>query len=185
MKPAVLLCLALVPLFASPAYALDKPQPADSQLIADCLALVAKNDAAGGPRDPDEATETPGAAGRLAGAALEAPRQQESCIGVVSTKCVQDQNGVDVDGIESDCYLREQAIWDARLNDAYRTARAGMEHDAAVNLEKTERAWIAFRDLSCAQPYAVFQGSMAGPMEAWCGMNLTARQALWMAAWNN
>ena len=38
-----------------------------------------------------------------------------------------------------------------------------MEKDALENLRKVQRAWIAWRDATCKQPYLVFQGTMAGP----------------------
>lgn len=178
--------VAVLPLLIpSPASAFDKPLPEDTKLVSDCIALAASNDSARGLHPSDEGAEAAGAAGRLAGAALLAPMEAASCIGVVSTKCVQDKNGVDVDGVESGCYSREAAVWDQKLNDNYKQALAALEDDAAANLKKVQKAWIAYRDATCDQPYITFQGSMAGPMEAWCQVDLTARQALWMASWLN
>ena len=62
-----------------------EPAAADRAALAACLDLVKKNQAARGPHGPDEQTEKPGPAGRLAAARAEAPRKAESCIGVVST----------------------------------------------------------------------------------------------------
>ena len=50
---------------------------------------------------------------------------------------------------------------------------------------KVERTWIAWRDAACQQPYLVFvgRGQWTGPMETWCKLDLTARQAIWMEGW--
>jgi uncharacterized protein YecT (DUF1311 family) len=86
-------------------------------------------------------------------------------------------------GVLNDCYGQEAAAWDKRLNVAYGKASSGMEKDALENLRKVQRAWIAWRDATCKQPYLVFQGTMAGPRESWCMLDLTARQAIWMEGW--
>jgi uncharacterized protein YecT (DUF1311 family) len=105
-----------------------------------------------------------------------------SCIGVWSTACIQ-KAGNTSNSVLIDCYSQETAAWDQRLNAAYGRASSRMDKDALDNLRKVQRAWIAWRDASCRQPYLVFKGTMAGPMEAWCMLDLTARQAIWMEGW--
>src|SRR5262249_28596586 len=83
----------------------------------------------------------------------------------------------------NDCNDQEAAAWDKRLNIAYGKALSQMDKDAVENLRKVQRTWIAWRDATCQQPYLVFQGTMAGPMETWCRLDLTARQAIWMEGW--
>jgi uncharacterized protein YecT (DUF1311 family) len=84
----------------------------------------------------------------------------------------------------SQCYGREADAWDARLNAAYKAALAnGDGQDVADGLRKTQRNWIAFRDAACAQPAIVFKGTMAGPASAFCVMEMTARQTLWLEGW--
>jgi uncharacterized protein YecT (DUF1311 family) len=186
MRFARLIPLAAFALMATaPAMASEEPQTADAALVADCLALADKNMNDAGSTLPYDLTEMPGSAGHLEAATQLAPTEPESCIGVAFAQCLHDAGGIGDDAGRIDCALREAAVWDTRLNTAYQDALAGMEDDAAANLKKVERAWIAWRDASCAQPYAVYQGTMAGPIEAWCEMNLTARQALWIGAWNN
>jgi uncharacterized protein YecT (DUF1311 family) len=156
---------------------------ADRAALAACLQLVKKNEAARGPHGPDEMTEKPGPEGRLAAARAAAPRRTDSCIGVVSTACIQGE-GNESTATMVQCYGREADAWDGRLNAAYKAAVAnGDGQDVADGLRKTQRAWIAFRDSACAQPAIVFKGTMASPMTAWCVLELTARQALWLEGW--
>jgi uncharacterized protein YecT (DUF1311 family) len=156
---------------------------ADRAALAACLALVKKNEAARGPHGSDELTEKPGPEGRLAAARSAAPRRADSCIGVVSTACIQGE-GNESTATMVQCYGREADAWDGRLNAAYKTLMAnGDGQDVADGLRKTQRNWIAFRDAACAQPAIVFKGTMAGPMTAWCVLELTARQALWLEGW--
>ena len=108
---------------------------------------------------------------------------RESCIGVLAAACLQKEGETAGDGQYSDCYEREAQVWDERLNAAYRDAQGRMEKDAGKNVQKVQRAWIAWRDASCAQPWITFQGSMAAPMQADCMLDLTARQAIWMEGW--
>lgn len=170
------LCL-IACLAALPARAGEPPAKQDVAAVEACLARVKDNQKkAGATKD-----ETPGPAGRLAAAALTAPLESTSCIGVVAVACEQKEGSSN--GARSQCSQREAAVWDQRLNAAYRKALDAMEKDGADNLRKTQRAWIAFRDARCVQAWATYHGSMAGPIQAWCEMELTARQALWMETW--
>ena len=160
-----------------------EPAAADRAALAACLDLVKKNQAARGPHGPDEQTEKPGPAGRLAAARAEAPRKAESCIGVVSTACIQAE-GNESNATMLQCYGREADAWDGRLNTAYKVVLAKADgQEVADGLRKTQRSWIAFRDAACAQPAVVFQGTMAGPITAFCVLEMTARQALWLEGW--
>jgi uncharacterized protein YecT (DUF1311 family) len=165
------------------AKAAENGASADRAMLAACLALVKKNEAGRGPHDSDELTEKPGPEGRLAAARTEALRRADSCIGVVSTACIQHE-GDPSNATMNQCYGREADAWDARLNAAYKAALANSDgQDVADGLRKTQRSWIAFRDSACAQPAIVYKGTMAGPMSALCVMDLTARQSLWLEDW--
>lgn len=165
-------------LFSFPAVATDKPRREDVAAVEACLALVKENvKKAGLTKD-----ERPGAVGRLAAAADGARLDPASCVGVLAVACTRKEGTSD--GAQSACSQREAAVWDERLNAAYRVALERMEKEGADNLRKTERAWIAYRDARCVQAWATYHGSMAGPIQAWCEMEQTARQALWMESWN-
>jgi uncharacterized protein YecT (DUF1311 family) len=164
-------------MIALPAGAAEAPSKADVAAVEACLSLVRDNvKKAGVTKD-----ETPGPAGRLAAQARSAPLDPTSCIGVLATACVAKEG--ESNGARSQCSSREAAVWDQRLNAAYRKALETMEKDGADNLRKTQRAWIAYRDARCKQAWETYHGSMAGPIQAWCEMEQTARQALWMDSW--
>ncbi len=163
--------------------AAENASSGDRAALAACLELVKKNEAARGVHDSDELTERAGAQGRLAAAQAAAPRRADSCIGVVATACIQSEgNGSTATMVQ--CYGREAETWDARLNAAYKALLAnGDGQDVADGLRKTQRNWVAFRDSACAQPAVVFKGTMAAPTSAYCVLELTARQALWLEGW--
>jgi uncharacterized protein YecT (DUF1311 family) len=169
-----------VPMLSEPAFS-DEPTAESVAAIKACTDLVAINEKTS-PSPPDELEEKAGAEGRLAAAAEAARRSPASCIGVWSTACVQKAGNMS-NGVLNDCYDQEAAAWDKRLNIAYGEASSRMEKDALDNLRKVQRAWIAWRDATCSEPYLVFQGTMAGPMESWCKLDITARQAIWMEGW--
>ena len=165
------------------AKAAEKASSADRAALAACLDIVKKNEAARGVHDPDELAEKAGPEGRLAAAQAAAPRRADSCIGVVATACIQSE-GNESTATMVQCYGREAETWDARLNAAYKALLAhGDGQDIGDGLRKTQRNWMAFRDAACAQPAVVFKGTMAGPMSAYCVLELTARQALWLEGW--
>jgi uncharacterized protein YecT (DUF1311 family) len=179
LLPAALLVLSHASMSATAA----EPAAADRAVLAACLDLVKKNQTARGAHDPDELTEKPGPAGRLAAARAAAPRKEESCIGVVSTACIQAE-GNESNAVMLQCYGREADAWDGRLNAAYKALVAKIDGEEVVDgLRKTQRNWIAFRDAACAQPAVAIHGTMAGPMSAWCVLEMTARQALWLEGW--
>jgi uncharacterized protein YecT (DUF1311 family) len=171
----ILACLAGLPALA------EEPSKEDRAEIDACLALAAEK-AKKAPPTKDELEETPGAEGRLAAAAEKAGHDRSSCVGMLAKACIQ-KEGNTSNAALIQCYSRESEVWDLRLNASYRAALAKMDKDAAGNLRKTQRAWIAWRDATCRQPEVAFKGTMAGPMAAWCAMDLTARQSFWMAGW--
>ena len=168
-KPArvLLLSAALAILPAIGARAQDTALPADSAALQACLALAQKNEAARGTHGSDELAEKTGPKGQLDAARDAARSQPESCIGVVSTACIQAE-GNNSTAVMVDCYGREANAWDGRLNAAYKKAlKTGDGEDVAEGFRKVQRTWIAFRDAACAQPDIVFKGTMARPMEAY------------------
>lgn len=160
----------------------SEPPAADIAAVEACTDLAAQNMQKRPPHALGELDEKTGPEGRLAAAAAAAQRAPASCIGVLAIACIQ-KEGAPSDSVFRDCYRREAAVWDKRLNAAYQAALSRMEKEAAENLRNAQRAWISWRDVSCRQPWAVYQGTMASPMEAWCELDLTARQAIWMEGW--
>ncbi len=170
----------LAGLLALAALAPARAEPADVAAVDACLALVAERAKAAPAKD--ELDEKPGPGGRLAAAAEKAGHEAASCIGVAAAACVQ-KEGATTNAALIQCYGREAEAWDALLNRAYRAALARLEPDAAAGLKKSQRAWLAWRDADCALPALVFKGTMAGPMQAFCVLDHTARQALSLRGW--
>ena len=80
-----------------------------------------------------------------------------------------------------DCYQREFAVWDARLNRAYQTimASAAVAPAAKEQLRDAQRSWIAFRDRGCGAEAEVEAGggSMRLVSTAACVLERTALRA--------
>lgn len=93
------------------------------------------------------------------------------------------------------CAEQDWIAADADLNDAYAAARRAMqdidaglpdaEQGAEAYLRDGQRAWIAFRDASCAAEGYMMHGGSAEPMVIYgCWARLSAERAgdLWMLA---
>lgn len=65
---------------------------------------------------------------------------------------------------------------DARLNTAYRDARARASAGQTSALQLAQRAWIAFRDANC-RAYASSGGTVARVEAARCRLDITASRA--------
>jgi hypothetical protein len=120
-------------LFPVPAMPLDPSE--DAAQVEACLKLVADNDAARGPHEEELLTEKTGPAGRLASAAATAPVESASCVGVVANACIQKAG--DSNGTRIECYERERAVWDARLNQTYKRLRAA----ATIRRSSSKGRW--------------------------------------------
>jgi uncharacterized protein YecT (DUF1311 family) len=164
-------------LAAVPAHAGDgNPTAADRAAVADCVALAHRN--LDNASSSDEPAKTGGDA-RLVRATKEAPSSAESCIGVVAEPCQSEPDGASNLGI-AQCYDRETAVWDERLNQNYKKRLDDAEPAYRDALKKMQRAWIAYRDAKCGSISVGEQGSMSIPMTASCVLGETARQAIFL-----
>jgi len=148
----------------------------DHAVVAACLKLVHANaeKEAQGPLDDEE----PSAAGRLAAAGKQAATQTESCIGSVTIPCQQQPGGLSTAGMV-DCNTREWAVWDERLNGAYGAVLKDAPAEMATALREAQRAWLQWREKSCALPALENEGgTIVGPLYTGCMLDATARQAL-------
>lgn len=171
--------VALIPLAAAAQDSPPKPTPQDRDAVAACLKLAAEN----GERDaakadhPDEPA-TP--RGRLEAAARDAHADPTSCIGAVSIPCQQQPGGYSTAGMIA-CTEREWAVWDERLNQAYRAALKDAGPKLSNALKSTQRAWLVWRKEMCKLPAIDNEGgSIVGPLYLGCMMEATARQAIWL-----
>jgi uncharacterized protein YecT (DUF1311 family) len=78
----------------------------------------------------------------------------------------------------ADCYRVEQAIWNVLLNDNFKELQGTLDDQQTAKLRAMQRAWIAYRDTTCAFYTDKAQGSMAVPMQSACAARETARRAL-------
>jgi uncharacterized protein YecT (DUF1311 family) len=108
----------------------------------------------------------------------------EQCIGVVSEACAKDEGSMTSRQV-IDCEAREQAVWNAILNDSFRRLLAKLDEDQQLKLRDMQRAWMAYRDKNCAFLYDYFQGTMANPMIAACTSRATGMQALYLLGFAN
>jgi uncharacterized protein YecT (DUF1311 family) len=168
----VLVLLTVVPAFAGD----DKPTPADRSSVADCVALAGKNQAS---LPTAEEGAQAGAAAKLERAAKQAPGLAESCIGVIAEPCQNEPEGQSNLGM-AQCYDREAAVWDERLNQNYKKRLDAAEPAYRDALKKMQRAWIAYRDAKCGSISVGESGSISVPATAICMLEETARQAIFL-----
>ncbi|MEM6481754.1 MAG: lysozyme inhibitor LprI family protein [Pseudomonadota bacterium] len=119
----------------------------------------------------------------------------EVCIGRSAALCIDTPDGYTTVGM-SFCANQEAVYWDNRLNAAYQALSAiEAERDAAMAefgsaapsmsdaLRDMQRAWITFRDASCAYEASQWGGgSGTGPAVLSCRMHITGTQALALEA---
>lgn len=106
----------------------------------------------------------------------------DACIGLSADACQRDTPGGDSTLGMSGCLDRERAYWDGALNYYYQDLRA-RDAARADALRDTQRAWIAWRDATCAYEAADYAGgTLAGVVTVDCLLRQTARQTLFLRA---
>ncbi len=111
-----------------------------------------------------------------------------ACVGRQADACI-DRNGGGPNMVVAVCQRNEAVFWDDLLNRTYAEvtdlARAKQSEDVGYepesltdSLRDMQRAWIAYRDATCAHDVAQWRpfGSSAGPAANGCAMLETARQ---------
>ncbi|MDF0487557.1 lysozyme inhibitor LprI family protein [Sphingomonas sp. H39-1-10] len=83
----------------------------------------------------------------------------------------------------AECFTRQTAQADARLNAAYKAARARIPARQAAALQAAQRAWIAYRDANC-HAYALGEGTISRIEAAQCAFDTTSRRADELAAFS-
>jgi uncharacterized protein YecT (DUF1311 family) len=152
----------------------------DRAAIESCLKLVDANSEQQARQKELEPNEKPDAAGRLAAAARQALVDRASCIGAVSIRCIDAPGGSTTAGMNA-CLGRELAVWEERLNRAYRQALKGTSPKLAGAIRATQRAWLQWRDQRCRIPaFENEGGSIVGPETQSCRIDATAHQAIWL-----
>ena len=80
-----------------------------------------------------------------------------------------------------ECFDLERAIWDDLLNENFKSLNGGLDDEQKTKVRDMQRAWIAYRDTTCAFYYDKIQGTMANTMITACRARETARRALLLA----
>lgn len=110
-------------------------------------------------------------------ACLEAEGGRD-CAGRAARACMEGEGGQTTLGMNQ-CFAAERDLWDARLNDAYRSGMDRFTPVGAEALREMQRKWIAFRDAACDFEAVRYDGgTLAGTVRLQCQMELTADQAL-------
>ncbi|NDW52591.1 lysozyme inhibitor LprI family protein [Aliiroseovarius sp. PrR006] len=117
--------------------------------------------------------------------------EAHQCFGAAAEACMEANDaGYSTMGMVS-CMDQEARDWDRRLNKVYGLLRAAYKASdtemaeigatvpsRADALRNMQRAWITFRDASCAYDRSHWgNGTGAGPAGVSCFLNMTARQA--------
>ena len=152
MRTAAVIVLMLLA-GASAASAQSKRAADDSKAVQDCIKTAAP-----------------------AGTAMD---KAETCIGIVSNPCLQDDKAQSTAAMNA-CIDRERVVWDDILNETYRNLSEKLDAKQQARLREMQRAWIASRDATCRFYWDYYQGTMASPMAASCVNRATARRAIFL-----
>ena len=77
-----------------------------------------------------------------------------------------------------ECYLVENSIWDALLNENYKSLLETLDDEQTAKARAMQRAWTAYRDTTCQFYDDKIQGSMSITMHAACVTRESARRAM-------
>jgi uncharacterized protein YecT (DUF1311 family) len=122
----------------------------------------------------------------------EKSESPSACIGLISDPCQEKPEGQTTDGAVA-CVGREEAAWDAILNERYKAELAASKETeddlkqmpdvesapVVASLKEAQRAWIAYRDAECTRRYNLYQsGTYRFDVHAACQRDLTAERAI-------
>lgn len=103
--------------------------------------------------------------------------EQQCLFKLVADRCIGTPGSVP-DAVAADCYRIEGEIWDALLNENYKSLLDGLDAEQTVKARAMQRAWIAYRDTTCGFYDDKIRGSMSNMMHAACHTRETARRAM-------
>lgn len=183
-------CIAILLFVAGHAFGKDadetrKMRAEDRAAVTACLKIAAEAAKRNASQAQDATAPTgdkiDAAAWMAAKAAKPAVPDRASCIGVVSVPCLNVPDNVSTVAM-ADCLRREYAVWDERLNAAYKVW-TGKCDSAAIceGRRKLERTWLGYREALCGLPAIEAQGGTIAIIEGSdCMLDETARQAIWI-----
>ncbi len=115
----------------------------------------------------------------LSAPALSPAQTQEDSYSRAYKSCMDKSGGVTAAML--DCGGAEYTRLDAALNAAYREAANSLTPEQRNLLRDTQRAWLAFRDSSCAFMTKLGdRGTMASLADQSCLLRVTAERTRWL-----
>ena len=96
---------------------------------------------------------------------------------LVADRCMGSP-GAASDPVMVDCYRIEWAIWDALLNESYKSLLDELDDEQTAKARAMQRAWVAYRDTTCGFYDDKIRGTMSNMMHAACDARETARRAM-------
>ena len=147
-----LICIAGLGLAAEPSQAeMRKPTAKETAAIRDCAA-----------RNADD---------------LDAGERQ--CLfDLVVDPCANSKSSDAGKAVVVECYLVENSIWDALLNENYKSLLETVDDGQTAKARAMQRAWSAYRDTTCQFYDDKIQGSMSVTMHAACVTRESAQRAM-------
>ena len=105
--------------------------------------------------------------------------EQQCLFKLVADKC--SDNGSAADRVVVDCFDIEASIWDAMLNENYKSLLGDLDDEQTGKARAMQRAWATYRDTTCGFYGDKIRGTMANIMIAACKARETARRAMLLA----
>ena len=118
-------------------------------------------------------------------ACLATTQAEKDCSAMIYDACQAAHDQPDTTLSITECAMMSHKGWDIILNERYRTLIAASPPDLQVKLRSAQKAWISLRDADCAAIYeANKEGTIRGPLYAFCMVEHTADRASWLKSFN-
>ena len=109
--------------------------------------------------------------------------QERACIDRVAGPCMKKPEGQSTPGMV-DCLFNESKAWDDVLNAEYQRLLPLLKKEAAEDVKKAQRLWIAAREADCRVPYYFYDGgTIVKVLGAECERDHTADRAILIRGW--
>jgi uncharacterized protein YecT (DUF1311 family) len=127
----------------------------------------------------------PGATMAKFRACLATSANEKDCSAIIYDTCQASHDQPDTTLSITECTMLSHKGWDMILNERYRALMAASPAGLKIKLRAAQQAWIATRDADCAAIYeANKEGTIRGPLFAFCMVEHTADRASWLNSFN-
>ncbi|TVM30005.1 hypothetical protein DQK91_21765 [Oceanidesulfovibrio marinus] len=76
------------------------------------------------------------------------------------------------------CYMSATEVWDAALNDAYKSLREQLDSESAQDLKEVQQKWMAYRDADIRLAAGLIDGTIRQVLAAQAEYERTRERAL-------